>query len=113
MDIIEVEMVKNDNWKLYPIRIPGGETSKCCNKPTLLVQSMKGGFVTRNCFGCGSSDTLSNNSFLYELDLWISWPECRKRMVASIIESNYGFVCYTCKVGITLASMLPTWEELI
>jgi hypothetical protein len=53
-----------NGWKSYPIRIPGPRLSKCHGKPTLLVQSTQGGFVTANCSECGDRDTLSEDEFL-------------------------------------------------
>jgi hypothetical protein len=56
-------------WRVYPVRISGRSMSRCCNQPTVLVQSMKGGFVTRNCPKCGQPDTLPPEVFLNELDI--------------------------------------------
>jgi hypothetical protein len=47
------------SWKSYPIRLVGPRASRCHNKPTLLVQSMGGGYVSANCSECGGKDTLS------------------------------------------------------
>jgi hypothetical protein len=44
-------------WKKYPVRISGLKESRCHGKPTILVQSMQGGYVSRKCsadtgYGC-------------------------------------------------------------
>lgn len=100
-------------WKSIPIRVLGHSDSKCCNAPTILVQSRKGGFVTRNCSRCGEKDTFPINSF-YELDIWISCMQCKERMSPSLVEkTNYGYICKKCESYIRLADILPYWEDLI
>src|SRR4051794_2367239 len=42
-----------EGWKSYPVRVCGPRPSACHGKPTLLVQSMAGGFVSANCCECG------------------------------------------------------------
>lgn len=99
-------------WKTYPIRIEGRSLSVCCNKPTLLVQSMRGGFVTRNCSSCGQPKTLSYHAFFNEIDLWVACPECKERMDPAMLHNNYGFLCSSCDIGIELATLLPYWSDL-
>ncbi len=100
-------------WKTFPLRVPAYSTSPCCGAPTLLVQSMEGGFVTTNCSECGEHTTLPNSAFFGDIDLWISCPECRERMEPEMIDKNYGYVCESCDLGILLASLLPRWEDLV
>jgi endogenous inhibitor of DNA gyrase (YacG/DUF329 family) len=99
-------------WKSYPVRFPGGSVSACCNEPTVLVQSMSGGFVTRNCPKCGTKDTLPEDVFLRKLDIWVACPSCRRRMEPTIIDKNYGFICRSCELGIYLAALLPRWQDI-
>ncbi len=99
-------------WKKFPLRLPGNSTSKCHNAETLLVQSMDGGYVSRNCGTCGAKDTLPESVFLNELDLWVACPHCRQRMTASVVEKNYSFVCGSCELYIRLADLLPRWTDL-
>jgi hypothetical protein len=99
-------------WKLYPIRLSNGSKSSCCRYPTVLVQSMEGGFVTRNCPKCGKPETLSEEDFM-ALDLWVACPSCRKPMDAGrLAHSNYGYTCRACDISIRLAALLPRYEDL-
>jgi type I restriction enzyme R subunit len=99
---------------LAQIRVTGPNVSDCHKAPMLLVQSMKGGFVTANCSICGEKSVLRNRDF-FDLDLWVSCPKCRQRMKATMVAKNYGFECEcpTCNWRCILASMLPQWDELI
>jgi len=99
-------------WKTYPLRISGHSLSKCCSETTILVQSMEGGFVTRNCPKCGNKETLPEQAFKNELDLWVACPDCKRRMESTILGNNYGFVCESCQVSIQLSDLLPRWEDL-
>jgi hypothetical protein len=103
-------------WKLYPIRIPGHSRCRECNCETILVQSMKGGFVTRNCPNHPDiHDTLPQSTFLKELNLWVSYPECKERMEAKVMDfdrGNYGYVCHTCGLAIKLSELLPLYKDL-
>lgn len=99
-------------WKKYPLRLSGLTTSRCCGLTTVLVQSMEGGFVTRNCPGCGDKNSLPEVDFL-KLGLWVACPECKKPMVAGRLPlSNYGYTCEACDLGIKLADLLPRWTDL-
>lgn len=98
---------------LAQIRLTGPGLSLCHGAPTLLVQSMKGGYVTVNCSVCGDkSSNLREQDFL-NLDLWVSCPTCRKRMTPKRISSNYGFECSICDWRCLLASLLPQWDTLV
>jgi endogenous inhibitor of DNA gyrase (YacG/DUF329 family) len=99
-------------WKIYPVRIEGQSTSSCHGLPTVLVQSMEGGFVTRNCPACGKSQTLPESVYLNELKLWVACPECKQRMKQSMMFKNYAFVCEPCEIFIKLAELLPRWSDL-
>jgi endogenous inhibitor of DNA gyrase (YacG/DUF329 family) len=99
-------------WKIYPVRILGGSLSSCHSKPTLLVQSMEGGFVTRNCPACGSREPLPQCTFLHETDLWVACPHCRGQMAREIVDRNYAFVCDKCQIFIDLADLLPRWSKI-
>ena len=101
-----------NGWKSYPIQVIGPEESRCCNQPTLLVQSMQGGFVTSNCSKCGKSDTLPERDFL-DLHMWVNCPECRKKMHPEMVDKNYTYQCDKCQLYIWLSDLLPNWEELV
>lgn len=84
--IIEMKEVPVDDsireiWKKYPLRISGLKDSRCHGKPTVLVQSMDGGFVTRNCPECGGYESLSETDF-HLLGLWVACPDCRQPMTS-------------------------------
>lgn len=100
-------------WKSYPLRIPGYSFCKNCDTASVLVQSMKGGFVTRNCPNCNQPETLPNSVFLEELDLYVACPECKQRMEAQILpDKNYGYICVDCDGYISLPDLLPRYEDL-
>jgi hypothetical protein len=100
-------------WKVYPIRISGYSMSRCHGKPTILVQSMQGGYVSRNCPDCGNPTTLPAEVFLEKLDLYVACPSCRARMTPEILfNKNYGYTCDTSKIYIDLSSLLPRWTDL-
>ena len=65
MRIIPYDDKTKAGWKSYPVRIQG--TRACCNQPTLLVQSMSGGFVTQNCTKCETINTLRENEFIHKI----------------------------------------------
>lgn len=99
-------------WKKYPLRLSGGSTSLCCSLPTVLVQSMDGGFVTRNCPKCGQRELLPEADFR-ALDLWVACPGCKQPMVPGRLPySNYGYLCEGCNLGVKLADLLPRWTDL-
>ena len=99
-------------WRSYPLRLSGLAKSRCCGMPTVLVQSMEGGFVTRNCPRCGTMDLLPETDF-QRLGLWVACPECKQPMSAGRLPfSNYGYYCKACDLSIKLASLLPRWTDL-
>jgi Bacterial RNA polymerase, alpha chain C terminal domain len=111
-----------ESWKSYPVRVHGPRLSTCHNATTLLVQSMKGGFVTANCSVCWRKDVLKWQEFR-NLPLWVSCPNagCRRRMhphqLSRIsgnaqLACNYGYACSECRLYILLADILPPWEDL-
>lgn len=99
-------------WKVYPVRIQSQSTSPCHDEPTLLVQSMKGGFVTRNCPSCGNSSPLPESTFLRDIDLWVACPQCQGRMARGLVVKNYAFICERCDIYFKLADLLPRWNDL-
>lgn len=103
---------KKRHLPIAQIRIQGPRISRCCNAPTLLVQSMSGGFVTANCSECGQKSGLRRDEF-YDLNVWVSCPECRTRMDPAILNKNYGYKCGKCSWNAELSSMVPQWDEII
>ncbi len=100
-----------DGWKSYPIRLTTDRVSKCHGQPTVLVQSMKHGFVTANCLECGNKDYLSEAEFR-SLRLIVSCPKCKQLMVPKLIDDNYSYCCEHCGLYIWLADLLPHWTDL-
>ena len=94
------------------LRIRGPRNSGCCNAPTLLVQSMQGGFVTANCCVCNEKSTLKEDEF-FKLDLWVNCPKCRVRMEPKKLDENYGYRCLLCEWRCLLASLVPNFSELV
>jgi hypothetical protein len=110
-----------NGWKSHPVRVRGPRLSRCHAAPTLLVQSMEGGFVTANCSECGAKDTLTASEFL-SLALWVSCPECKRQMQSNLMSevkgaarlaSNYGYACDDCRLYVRLADLLPHWEDVM
>ena len=66
-------------WKIFPVRIPGGSKCSNCGEESVLVQSMSGGFVTRNCPQCNRPESLPERTFK-QLGLWVACPSCKRRM---------------------------------
>lgn len=112
MRLVPANSVLREIWKTFPVRFEGPRISRCCSWPTVLVQSMDGGFVTSNCSKCGKCETLSNHEFIDGLRIWVACPECGDPMYREMIDKNYGFVCHACEVGIRLAEILPRWNDL-
>ena len=108
---LPVDEAIREIWKKYPLRLYGLRNSKCHGKPTVLVQSMEGGFVTRNCPECGKGEYLSEADF-HELGLWVACPECRQPMTAGMVAKNYGYICEPCQNFIKLAALLPRYSDL-
>jgi hypothetical protein len=110
-----------EGWKNYPVRIRGPRPSECHGSPTLLVQSMTGGFVSANCSACGKKQTLGKADF-FNLFLWVSCPRCRARMEPEMLSrvngacqlaGNYGYKCDKCQIYILFADLLPRWQDLV
>jgi len=112
MESIQIGSTIREFWRVYPVRISGHSTCRSCNEQTVLVQSMEGGFVTRNCPTCGLSQKLPKHIFR-ELDLWVACPRCKKRMEPDVlVDKNYGYVCRACHVSIALFELLPRYQDL-
>ena len=99
-------------WKIFPVRFLGGSKCHDCGEETVLVQSMKGGYVTRNCPCCNKPEKLLERTFR-ELELWVACPQCKKRMEPQILQDkNYGYVCDECDIGVPLFALLPRYVDL-
>lgn len=95
-----------------PLRIEGLRRSSCCSWPTVLVQSMKGGFVTQNCTKCGKPHSLSEHAFFHLLRCAVDCPNCGDRMYKDFVGYNYGFKCPTCNSALSLAILVPWWYDI-
>ncbi len=112
MKIYPIDPKVEEFWKIFPVRIPGNSMCQQCGEETVLVQSMGGGFVTRNCPRCNKSDTLPEKNF-HDLKLWVACPRCRRRMTSGTLpDKNYGYICGSCNIGIALYSLLPKYTDL-
>ncbi len=95
-----------------PLRIEGLRLSSCCSWPTVVVQSMKGGFVTQNCIKCGSRHSLSETDFFYRLHCAVDCPACGDRMFKTYLWKNYGFECPTCRRTLLLVDLVPRYDDV-
>jgi len=111
MNEYKITPEKRNIYRSFPIRITDKKRSTCCGVPTILVQSMEGGFVTRNCPECGKHETLSHDEFI-SLDLLVVCPRCKKAMLPETIERNYSYVCKSCNIFIRFADLLPHWSDI-
>jgi DNA-directed RNA polymerase subunit RPC12/RpoP len=84
----------------------GRFASGCCGKPTIIVRSRQGGFVTQNCSRCGKSNSVS----LSELPS-LKCTKCRRALV-SITRKNYFYQCLKCDLEWELPLLVPHWSEL-
>jgi len=101
-----------ETWKLFPLRLSDGTRSDCCQLRVVLVQSMDGGFVTRNCPRCNRSQYLTDAAFR-SLHLWVACPDCKQPMEPGTMPySNYGYTCERCDIGVRLADLLPCYTDL-
>lgn len=106
-------------WKSYPVRLCGPTRSKCHDKPTILTQVARGGFVTANCSECGKDDILTHSEF-DSMALWVGCPKCKRAMEREMVvhipgkrrAANYGLVCRGCRIYFLLADILPDWEDV-
>ena len=110
-----IKIIHNPAWKDTPIRFKGPSPSSCCHWPTVLVQSMSGGFVRQNCTKCGYGTRLVREyDFLYRLDCVVVCPYCRHAMYREVLwDKNYGFVCHDCRIGLWLAAIVPDWSDVV
>ena len=99
-------------WDSYLVRVVGPHESECHGKPTLLVRSMPGGFVTANCSECGERRRLNDHEFR-DLGLWVACPQCKKRMHPVVIDNNYAYSCHDCEWEVRLSDLLPPWSSLL
>ena len=77
---------------LTQLRITTGETSSCCNAPMIVVQSMKGGFISKNCLKCNIASSLRMPEFL-SLQVCVVCGDCGKQAEPTKIWRNYGYRC--------------------
>lgn len=91
-----------EKLKLY------GSLSYCHQRPSIIVRSMEGGFVTQNCTQCGNKRTLPFD----ELPDLIC-GECEKDLIPFINnDQNYAYKCSSCETTYILADLVPWWYEI-
>ena len=87
-----------------------------CGEPTLLVHSMKGGFVNSNCTVCGHRGGLTKKALREAIDIPVKCPICKQRMAAEKVEKpklkNYYIACGDCRFKVLLATCFRTGERL-
>lgn len=112
MRIYPLNQTGRNIWRASPIRIPGGKDCYNCDIPTVIVQSMDGGYVTRNCPRCHSSSSVPEKVFR-SLPILVACPECGVHMQPRTLpDHNYGYVCDRCDVQIPLFELVPHYSEL-
>ena len=88
-----------------------GPNSWCCRVPTQYVQSMPGGYVTRNCTSCNKPSKIGFSEFeSLALEAWCA--RCESPMTAEYVWVNYGFSCPDCRIARPLGDMLHHWSEI-
>jgi hypothetical protein len=80
--------------------------SSCCGERQMLVQSRPGGFITKNCCGCGKPSYVG----LHELPE-LPCRKCGTPMSSSMRFNNYSFACTDCGSNFQLYTRLPWWHQ--
>ena len=84
-----------------------GSDSHCCGRPSQIVISRDGGFVSQNCTDCGRSRKIR----LAELPDLVC-KMCRRPMEKYVNSNkNYAYRCSACVRGVELCSIVPHWSE--
>jgi hypothetical protein len=104
--IEQLERLKQERAAPKKLTLNGKYPSPCCGKPTIIVRSRPGGFVTQNCSQCG----LPKSIRLEELPA-LTCTRCQVALVP-FKPKNYFYACPRCKVQWELASLIPPWHEL-
>ena len=104
--IEQLERLKRTSAAPKKLTLKGKYDSHCCGKPTIIVCSRAGGFVTQNCSQCGVPKSIR----LEELPA-LTCTRCRVELVA-FKSKNYVYACPRCKEQWELASLIPPWHEL-
>lgn len=82
--------------------------SPCHHRPSIIVQSRKGGFVTQNCGTCGVPRALR----LWELPA-VQCPRCGIDLDSGTnANRNYEYSCRQCRFRCQVAELVPRWHEL-
>jgi hypothetical protein len=93
------------NLPLMQLRITTGEYSTCHNAPLIVVQSMSGGLISKNCAICNFPLSLKQEDFV-RLHVYVLCPECRKQAMPTKVGRNYGYKCecgWTCELAALVA----------
>jgi hypothetical protein len=85
----------------------------CCRKcrrrgRRLIVESRKGGFVSKDCEFCGASNYITATEIPP-----VPCVRCANtQLVARDYWSNYVLKCLRCRTQTLLAQLLPRWDDL-
>lgn len=85
-----------------------GSLCRCHGRPSLIVRSREGGFVTQNCIETGCPRALH----LHELPE-IECSKCKRRTQTYINpdSNNYAYRCTNCDASVELQAIVPHWSE--
>jgi hypothetical protein len=89
-----------------PLIVNGRYPSSCCQRPTIVVRSREGGFVTQNCSQCGVPKSISED----ELPS-LTCTRCKVALEAYKAQ-NYFYRCPACASSWELAKIIPHWSKL-
>ena len=85
----------------------GKRTSTCHGKPTVIVKSKQGEYVTANCTKCGDADHVD----IEALPDYFFCPVCDKP-VERVKRTKSMFECKRCQIKWELHTIVPEWKEL-
>lgn len=84
-----------------------GSNCSCHDKPSLIVQSRKGGQVSQNCVVTGRPRKVTKD----QLPEW-SCKKCGHACEKSQDRySTYIYVCTHCKAVVKIADLVPDWDD--
>jgi hypothetical protein len=99
----------SDSLPLTQLRITTGANSWCCGAPYVIVQSMGGGWVSKNCVKCNRRNKLSVEEFV-KLHICVLCGNCGNQTQRAIVGKNYGYEC-SCGWKCELAAVVPHYLD--